>query len=55
MKAVFNDIVLAESDKTVYIEGKQYFPPESINKKFFKPNDQHTTCFWKGEASYYDV
>jgi uncharacterized protein (DUF427 family) len=19
------------------------------------PSDHHTTCFWKGEASYYDV
>jgi len=55
MKAVYNDTVLAESDKTVYIEGNQYFPPESVNKEFFTLNDQHTTCFWKGEANYYDI
>lgn len=57
MKAIWNDKVLAEADKEdlIYIEGNWYFPPDSINKEYFKPNDQHTHCFWKGEASYYDI
>ena len=35
-KAVWNDMVLAESDRTVMVEGNHYFPPDSVNKQFFK-------------------
>ena len=52
MKAIWNGQVLAESDKTIVIEGNHYFPPQSINKEFFKGSDTHTTCPWKGLASY---
>lgn len=55
MKAVWNGAVLAESHETKIIEGNHYFPPESINKEFFKSSDSHTTCPWKGEASYYTI
>ena len=55
MKAVWNGAVLAESDETKIIEGNHYFPPESIHKEFFKSSDTHTTCPWKGEASYYTI
>ena len=54
-KAVWNNTVLAESDSTIIIEGNHYFPPESVNKAYLRPSDQHTTCVWKGVASYYDV
>jgi len=46
---------LAESDKTIVIEGNQYFPPESINQDYFKSTKTHTTCPWKGLASYYSL
>jgi uncharacterized protein (DUF427 family) len=55
MKAKWNDQVLAESSETIVIEGNHYFPPESINKAFFESTDHHTTCPWKGVASYYTV
>ncbi len=55
MKAVWNDQVIAESDDTIYIEGNQYFPKDSVNSELLKNSDAHTTCFWKGEASYYDI
>ncbi len=55
MKAIWNDQVIAESDKTVIIEGNHYFPPESIKKEFFKDSSTHTTCPWKGQASYYSL
>ena len=54
-KAVWNDVVIAESDDTVVVEGNHYFPIESINVDYFTASDAHTTCFWKGVASYYDV
>ena len=55
MKAVFNDQVIAESDNTEVVEGNHYFPPQSINREYFKESSQHSTCPWKGEASYYSV
>ena len=55
MKAVWNNEVIAESDDTIVIEGNHYFPPESINKKFFQESDTNTVCPWKGTASYFDI
>lgn len=55
MKAIWNNTVLAESDETIVIEGNHYFPPESIKREFFKASDTHSTCPWKGVASYYTL
>ena len=55
VKAVWNGAVLAESDQTVVVEGNHYFPPEAVNRQYFKPSGTHTTCFWKGVASYYTL
>jgi uncharacterized protein (DUF427 family) len=53
--ASWNGEIIAKSDKTVVIEGNDYFPPESIIASHFKPSTTHTTCSWKGVASYYDI
>jgi uncharacterized protein (DUF427 family) len=55
MKATWENAVLADSGQTVIVEGNHYFPPDSIKKEYFKSSDTHTTCHWKGLASYYDV
>ncbi len=55
MKAIWNGKVIAESDETVIIEGNHYFPPESIQKEYFKDSGTHTVCPWKGTASYYSI
>lgn len=57
MKAVWKNTVIAEAPKEdlIKIEGNWYFPPQSIRQEYFKKNDHHTICPWKGEASYYDV
>jgi len=55
MKAIWNGKVLAESDKTLYIEGNQYFPPETVNRQLLEDSTTHTICPWKGKASYYHV
>lgn len=54
-KAVWNGAVLAESDETIFLEGNHYFPPTSVHWVYFKPSEHHTTCPWKGEASYYHL
>lgn len=54
-KAIWKGAVLAESDKCEVVEGNQYFPPNAINKQYFKESNTHTTCPWKGVASYYTI
>jgi uncharacterized protein (DUF427 family) len=55
MKAIWQNTILAESDKTIVIEGNHYFPPDSVKPEYFSPSETHTTCHWKGIASYYNV
>lgn len=55
MKAVWQNQVLADSSETIVVEGNHYFPPQSINKAFFRPSKTHSYCPWKGEASYYHL
>ncbi|RZS86841.1 nucleotidyltransferase-like protein [Motilibacter rhizosphaerae] len=52
MKAVWNGTVVAESDDTVVVEGNHYFPRASLREDLTVPSTTHTTCPWKGEASY---
>ena len=54
-KAIWNGAVLAESDQCIVVEGNQYFPPDAIRREYFKESNTHTTCPWKGLASYYTV
>ena len=54
-KATWNGVVIAESNKTVVVEGNQYFPPDSVNKAFVKESSQSSVCPWKGTASYFDI
>ena len=55
MKAIWNGAVLAESDKTIVVEGNHYFPPDSVNREYLQESSTRTTCPWKGLASYYSV
>ena len=54
-KAIWENEVLAESDRPVQVEGNQYFPADSTRKEFLQPSATQTVCPWKGTASYYDV
>ena len=47
--------MLAESDDTIEVEGNLYFPQGSVKTEYFRESGTHSTCPWKGEASYYDV
>ena len=55
MKAIWNGKVLAESDKTITVEGNFYFPPESITMEFLSESHTKSFCPWKGAAAYKDV
>lgn len=54
-RAIWNDTVIAESERTVMVEGNHYFPPASVKREFLVPSDTHTTCPWKGTAWYCHV
>jgi uncharacterized protein (DUF427 family) len=54
-KATWNGALLAQSDTVEIVEGNVYFPPASLVSECFRPSDTHTTCSWKGVASYYHV
>ena len=54
-QAKWQGAVLADSDATIIIEGSHYFPPDSLDQKYFLESPTHSTCPWKGEASYYTI
>lgn len=54
-RATWKDTVLAQSDRTEIVEGNHYFPPDSLQRDYFRECDAQTVCGWKGTANYYDV
>ena len=54
-KAIWNGVILAESNQTQMVEGNHYFPPESVHKEYFQKSSSTTVCPWKGTANYYDI
>ena len=54
-KATWNGAVLAQSDHCEIVENNYYFPPDAISSQYFKPSSTHSTCPWKGVASYYSL
>ncbi|ATB27514.1 DUF427 domain-containing protein [Melittangium boletus] len=54
-RAMWNGQVLAESDTYEEVEGNVYFPREAVKRAALQDSGTHTTCPWKGVASYYDV
>ena len=55
VRATWHGTVLADSDRTIIIEGNHHRPPEDVSTEYLTESAKHTTCPWKGEASYYDI
>jgi uncharacterized protein (DUF427 family) len=55
MKAVWNDVVIAESQDTVVVEGNHYFPLAAVNAALLEPSTHTSVCPWKGTANYYSL
>lgn len=53
--AIWNDVVVAESNDTVVVEGNHYFPPDSVRPGMLKPSVTTSACPWKGTANYHTV
>lgn len=54
-QAIYRDVVLADSEDTVVVEGNHYFPRESLHDEYFVDSDHTSVCGWKGTAKYLDV
>ena len=54
-KATWNGTVVAESDTYEVVDGNVYFPPTAVKQEFLRQSDTHTTCGWKGVASYWTL
>ncbi|MEX1189240.1 MAG: DUF427 domain-containing protein [Bacteroidia bacterium] len=54
-KVIWNGIIVAESDRTIQVEGKKYFPHTAVKEKFFIESENHSICPVKGKANYYHV
>ncbi len=55
VQASWNGQVIADSDKTVIVEGNHYFPRSSVREDVLVPSEQTSVCPWKGTASYYSL
>ncbi len=55
VKAVWNDVVIAESNDTVVVENNHYFPLDAVDAAALKSSSRTSVCPWKGTANYYTV
>jgi uncharacterized protein (DUF427 family) len=55
IRAQWKGVVVAESARTIVVEGNHYFPPETIHAEFFQASATQTVCSWKGTARYYHL
>jgi uncharacterized protein (DUF427 family) len=54
-KAIWNGVVIAESEDTIVVEGNHYFPADSVDESRLRPSSHRTWCFWKGSARYHSI
>ncbi|MGL5978019.1 MAG: DUF427 domain-containing protein [Erysipelotrichaceae bacterium] len=55
IKAIWNDVVIAQSEHTIVIEGNHYFPKADVNTDYLVDSATTSVCPWKGNAKYYSV
>lgn len=52
IRARWNGVTIAESDRTIVVEGNHYFPAADVRSEYLVDSPTHTQCPWKGQASY---
>lgn len=55
MRAIWNEVVVAESDDIETVDNNAYFPRASLLSEYFVESDHRTHCPWKGDARYLDI
>ncbi|EXJ53797.1 hypothetical protein A1O7_09133 [Cladophialophora yegresii CBS 114405] len=53
--AKVNGKVIASTNDYQTVEGNIYFPPSSLDQSVLSLSNTHSTCPWKGKASYYTI
>ncbi|KAF2733909.1 DUF427-domain-containing protein [Polyplosphaeria fusca] len=53
--ASLNGTPVAQTDTYEVVDGNIYFPPDSLVSSAFSSTKTHTTCPFKGLASYYTI
>ncbi|RKO85415.1 hypothetical protein BDK51DRAFT_26917 [Blyttiomyces helicus] len=54
-KATWNGVVVAQTDNAKNFDGNVYFPPEALDRSVVEASSTHSTCPFKGFASYYTI
>jgi uncharacterized protein (DUF427 family) len=54
-RAIWNGKVIAESEKTLTVEGNVYFPESSLKREYFRPSSTTSLCPIKGQARYMNI
>ncbi len=54
-RAVFDGVVIAESDDVRNVEGMTCFSVDSVDMDKLVESPTASRCFWKGKASYWHV
>jgi uncharacterized protein (DUF427 family) len=55
MKAIWNNQIIAETDQTLVVGDKHYFPQDSVKLEYLFSSDYCEECPWKGLATYYNL
>ena len=55
VEAIWNDKVIAHSDRTVVVEGNHYFPRDDVDASALAESTTTSKCPWKGAAHYYTL
>ena len=55
MKAIWNDEIIAETKQTLEVEGRHYFPQDTVKLEYLSSSDFCEECPWKGLAKYYNI
>lgn len=53
MKAIIQDIVLADSDNTIKFDGYCYFPQVDVKMSLLVESNHGSECPYKGIANYF--
>ena len=54
-QAIWNGTIIAECDRVIRLEGKEYFPHSAVKPAYFIESDRHSVCPVKGTANYYHL
>jgi uncharacterized protein (DUF427 family) len=54
-RAVYDGVLVAESDDVKVVEGMTYFPSDSVDMTKLAESPTTSRCFWKGKAKYWHV